>query len=143
NALPPAAAAPPGSWMAGPQEMEARFAHYPAALTGVQEVLERCKLELPLGKQVYPRVELPDGKTPPLALREKSYRGAERLYGGITPEITARLEHELSVIEASGYTSLFLIMEEVIRFARQADVPYSSRGSAGSSLVAHCLGITS
>ncbi len=143
SALPPGASAPQGSWMAGAEDMEARFAHYPAALAGVQEVLERCRLELPLGKQVYPRIHLADGKTPLESLREKAFSGAGRLYGEITPEIWARLEHELSVIESSGYASLFLIMEEVIQFARQADVPYSSRGSAGSSLVAHCLGITS
>ncbi|HET9910203.1 MAG TPA: hypothetical protein VFQ23_26395 [Anaerolineales bacterium] len=34
-------------------------------------------------------------------------------------------------------------MEDVLNFARQKSVPFSSRGSAASSLVAHCLGITS
>ena len=36
-----------------------------------------------------------------------------------------------------------LIVEDILNFARETGVPYSSRGSAASSLVAHCLGITS
>jgi DNA polymerase-3 subunit alpha len=47
------------------------------------------------------------------------------------------------VINEYGYTSLFLIVEEILNFARQEGIPFSSRGSAASSLVAHCLGITS
>ncbi len=42
-----------------------------------------------------------------------------------------------------GYEPIFLIVEEILEFARQTNVPFSSRGSAASSLVAHCLGITS
>jgi DNA polymerase-3 subunit alpha len=34
-------------------------------------------------------------------------------------------------------------VEEILNFARREGIPFSSRGSAGSSLVAHCLGITS
>jgi DNA polymerase III alpha subunit len=34
-------------------------------------------------------------------------------------------------------------MQEILAYARQAGVPVSSRGSAASSLVAHCLGLTS
>jgi DNA polymerase III alpha subunit len=42
-----------------------------------------------------------------------------------------------------GYEPIFLIVEDILNFARQTGVPHSSRGSAASSLVAHCLGITS
>ena len=34
-------------------------------------------------------------------------------------------------------------MEEILDYARKTGVPFSSRGSAASSLVAHCFGITS
>ena len=141
--LPADVAAPPGSYFVEPEEMTRRFDHFPTALEAIDEIRSRCKLELPLGKQQYPRIAIPEGKTPDEALREKAFEGALRLYGEITQEIQERLDYELMVIENSGYASLFLIMEEVIQYARQADVPYSSRGSAGSSLTAHCLGITS
>jgi DNA polymerase III subunit alpha len=47
------------------------------------------------------------------------------------------------VIARLGYEPIFLIVEDVLNYARETGVPYSSRGSAASSLVAHCLGITS
>ncbi len=65
------------------------------------------------------------------------------MYGGISPEVSARLDHELDVIARMGFEPVFLIVEELLDFAREKGVPFSSRGSAASSLVAHCLGITS
>ncbi len=42
-----------------------------------------------------------------------------------------------------GYEPIFLIVEDVLNHARELGIPTSSRGSAASSLVAHCLNITS
>ena len=47
------------------------------------------------------------------------------------PDLQARLEHELAVIGEYGYTSLFLIVEEILNFARQEGIPFSSRGLSG------------
>ncbi len=141
--LPADAVAPAGSHFSPPEEMTGRFAHFPAALAAIDEIRSRCKLELPLGQQHYPQIQLPDGMTPIQTLRTRAQAGARWRYGALTDAIQERLEHELEVIQTSGYASLFLIVEEIISFARQTDVPYSSRGSAGGSLVAHCLGITS
>ena len=41
-----------------------------------------------------------------------------------------------------GYEAIFIIVKQILEFARKQDIPTSSRGSAASSLVAHCLGIT-
>jgi DNA polymerase III subunit alpha len=133
-------------------EMHSRFSRLPSnlaaqALQNTLEVAERCRLGLPVGQPHYPAVEAGSGQTPIQLLSQKAYAGARRLYpeqdGAGDAAIHSRLEHELEVIERLGYASLFLIMEEILQFARQAGVPYSSRGSAASSLVAHCLGITS
>ena len=58
------------------------------------------------------------------------------------PPIRERLEHELAIIQKRGYEPIFLIVEELLAFARKQGVPISSRGSAASSLVAYCLKIT-
>jgi len=136
-------AAPAGAHWISPAEMQARFADLPAALAASVDIAERCQLELPLGQPHYPEIPLPPGVTPEQVLRSKAVEGARRLYGAISPELRERLEHELMVIEECGYAALFLVMEEILQFARQRGVPFSSRGSAASSLVAHCLGITS
>lgn len=141
--LPPQAAAPPAAWFSSAREMELRFKHFPRAIQTTQEIAERCHFDLPLGIPHMPIVATPPGKTMADVLRERAAAGAVKLYGEITPEIRARLDHELAVITRMGFEPIFLIVEDLLDFARQTGVPYSSRGSAASSLVAHCLGITS
>lgn len=130
------------AYLLPPAEFQACFAAVPHAITATLEIAERCQLELPLGQPYYPNVNLPNGQTAPNVLRERAQAGAQRLYGNLADEVGARLEKELAVIEARGYAPLFLIMQEILEYARQSGVPTASRGSASSSLVAHCLGIT-
>ena len=141
--LPPEAVAPSGAYFTSATEMEMRFKHFPKALQSTQEIAERCRFNLPLGIPHMPSIPLPPGTTASQVLRERAEAGAVRLYGSITPEIQARLDHEISVIARMGFEPIFLIVEDLLDFARETGVPYSSRGSAASSLVAHCLGITS
>lgn len=141
--LPPETSAPPNAYFTSAREMESRFQHFPKALTACAEIAERCQLDLPIGIPHMPVVPLPPGQTASQALRQRAEAGARKLYGTITPEIEARLDHEISVIARMGFEPIFLIVEDILNFARQTGVPYSSRGSAASSLVAHCLGITS
>ena len=143
DSLPQLAHAPEGAYLPTGAEMSARFVNYPGAIANTSEVAERCRLELPLGETHFPQLTLPEGQSPILVLRGKAEQGASRLYPNDPPEIRARLDHELSVIENLGYAPLFLVMEDIVAFALRKDIPISSRGSAASSLVAHCLGITS
>ena len=141
--LPVNAVALPNAWFMSSQEMEKRFKEYPEALHATTEIAERCKFDLPIGKSHMPTVPLPDGVSAAQYLRNKAIEGAKKIYGKITPDIQSRLDHELNTIARMGFEPIFLIVEDVLNFARQTGVPYSSRGSAASSLVAHCLGITS
>ncbi len=143
NRLPAAAAAPPQAAFLTPAELAARFRAFPAALAATVEIAARCKFDLPLGVAHMPQIPLPPGTTATQVLRQKAEAGALRLYGALTAPVQARLDHELEVIARLGYEPIFLIVEELLAFARRAGIPYSSRGSAASSLVAHCLEITS
>lgn len=143
NTLPDNAVAPPNAYFMSSQEMETRFKEFPEALNATVEITERCNFELPIGKSQMPTVPLPVGVTAAQHLRNKATEGAKQLYGEITPVIQTRLEHELGVIARMGFEPIFLIVEDIMNYARQTGVPFSSRGSAASSLVAHCLGITS
>lgn len=135
--------APTDAWFMNPQEVELRFRDFPDALAVTQEIADRCQFDLPIGKSQMPVVPLPEGVTATQYLRNKAIEGAKKLYGEITPQIQTRLDHELEVISRMGFEPIFLIVEDILNFARETGVPYSSRGSAASSLVAHCLGITS
>jgi DNA-directed DNA polymerase III PolC len=141
--LPAEATAPPGAHFVSAKEIERRYQGFRAALAASSEIAARCKFDLPLGMAHMPTVPFPPGLTAAEYLRQKAEAGAQRLYGRISPEVQARLDHELEVIARMGFEPIFLIVEEILDFARKTNVPFSSRGSAASSLVAHCLGITS
>jgi len=143
STIPEDAVAPSNAWFMSSHEMETHFKGYPEALAATLEIAERCKFDLPIGKSQMPTVPLPVGVTAAQHLRNKATEGAKNLYSEITPVIQARLDHELEVIARMGFEPIFLIVEDIMDFARQTGVPFSSRGSAASSLVAHCLGITS
>jgi DNA-directed DNA polymerase III PolC len=140
--LAPQDIAPPGAWFLSTEEISRQYAGIPSAIETTFEIAARGKLVLPLGQPFYPQVPLPPGLTPQQALRQKAEEGARQLYGRITPAIRQRLDHELEVIAGRGFEPVFLIVEEILDFARRTGTPYSSRGSAASSLVAHCIGIT-
>ena len=145
--LRPEQVAPPHALFKSHEDMVDLFQDFPAGIEATQEIVDRCRLELPLGVPHYPEISLPTGMSALDVLRQKAYEGARRFYtvdasGQVTREVGERLEHELQVIDQTGYAPLFLIVEEILSFARREGIPISSRGSAASSLVAHCLGIT-
>ncbi|MEZ4614392.1 MAG: hypothetical protein R2867_02605 [Caldilineaceae bacterium] len=54
-----------------------------------------------------------------------------------------QLAHELAIIERAGLAGYFLIVWDIVRFARENGIRCQGRGSAAGSLVAFLLGITS
>lgn len=120
-----------------------RFRDLPIALENLQLVNNRCNLELPLGQMHYPVVKTPKGQTQADVLRQRAYAGTRTKYATLTAKITERLDDELNIISELGYEPIFLIVEEILNHARKLGIPTSSRGSAASSIVAHCLDITS
>jgi DNA-directed DNA polymerase III PolC len=135
--------APPAANFVKSSEMKARFHWLPEAIHNTNRIAEICNWKLPLGEVHFPEIPLPPGKTVSQVLREKAESGAKKRYKRITDQIQSRLDHELKIIAEHGYEPIFLIVEELLNFARQQGVPFSSRGSAASSLVAYCLEITS
>jgi DNA-directed DNA polymerase III PolC len=142
ESLPPGSVASKRAHFLSVTEMQNRFNNFPDALTNTHMVAERCDLTLPIGETQYPAITLPAGVSADSHLRTLAETGAKARYGEITFTIKQRLDHELTVIKDRGYAPLFLIVQEILEFARKRGVPISSRGSAASSLVAYCLGIT-
>ncbi len=146
--------APEGAYFLSKAEMNRRFGQFPDALTATTEITERCHCDLPVGQPHFPSLKFDSGETAFDVVRREAYVGAIELYtplsnssGGnleviLDKPIRDRLEHELNVIRETGYAALFLIVQDILRYARISGVPTASRGSSSSSLVAHCLGIT-
>jgi len=120
-----------------------RYQDLPEALENLNEINERCTFNLPIGQTHYPTFPTPDGETQSEFLRKRAFAGAQKRYHILTEDINQRLDHELDIISSMGYDPIFLIVEDILNHARELGIPTSSRGSAASSLVAHCLNITS
>ena len=54
----------------------------------------------------------------------------------------ARLQHELAAIEAKGYQSYFLVVAELISWAKERMLVGPGRGSSAGSLLCYLIGIT-
>lgn len=80
----------------------------------------------------------------PDALLEKKARAGLRNRGlDKNPEYVARLEEELSIIKDKNFSTYFLIIANMIRWAKEQDIRVGpGRGSAAGSLVCYALNIT-
>ncbi|MBN2159432.1 MAG: DNA polymerase III subunit alpha [Spirochaetes bacterium] len=126
------------------EEMQVLFADYPDALINTYKIYEMVDLELDLGKPILPHFEVPGGYNLDTYLRHLVMEGAKARYGQSIPEnVLKRIDYELSVIASMHFSGYFLIVWDVINFARQTAIPVGpGRGSAAGSMVSYCLGIT-
>ena len=131
---------PDHAWPA-PEEVIRFYADFPGALDNTLSIAARCRFDFPLGQYRFPTLDLPAGRAPRDELEQQVAAGAQQHYGAITPEIAARLRKEIDVIDTLGYSPYFLVVADIVRYARAKRVPVSPRGSASSSVVAYCLGI--
>ncbi len=78
------------------------------------------------------------------ALKKLAEAGAIWRYGeaGITPEIRARLDRELSVLAGKGIAAYFLIVWDFVNYARSNGIPALARGSGVGTMVGYCLGLS-
>ncbi|HTP80847.1 MAG TPA: DNA polymerase III subunit alpha [Bacteroidota bacterium] len=128
------------------EEMCTLFKDFPEAIESTLEIAHKCTLELNLKKNYMPDFPIPaeSGVSSPNDYFDKLAReGVGRRYGAVTPEITQRLDHEISVVRSMGYAGYFLIVQDFINAARSMGVRVGpGRGSAAGSLVSFALGIT-
>ncbi len=128
-------------WLS-PAEIAVRFAAFPQAVAATGEIAAACGAVLPDGRPIWPALKLPPDQTPDEALTALAEAGLAAKYATRTTQYAPRLAHELSAIAQHGYAPLFLVVADIVAFARRAGIPVSTRGSVANSLVAYCAGIT-
>lgn len=129
--------------LASPNEMAHRFTEIPLALQNSIEIARRCNVSLDFSQQRLPIFSVPEGHSEFEYLYQLCHDGLPRRYPQLKPAVLKQLAHELSIIDQTGLAGYFLIVWDIVRFARERGIRCQGRGSAANSLVAYLLGITS
>ncbi|MFC1865694.1 DNA polymerase III subunit alpha [Chloroflexota bacterium] len=129
-------------YLRSPQEMMELYKDIPQALENTQKIAGMCNLELEFGRLHLPEIEIPGDKTPDQYLADLCYAGLPKFYPDTREEIKERLEYELEVIQKTQFANYFLVVWDIISFAKKQNILFNVRGSAASSIVLRCLGIT-
>ena len=122
--------------------MQKLFAHMPEAIANTLAIADRCNLELELGKWTFPNVYIPENTTYADELRRLTREGLQNRGLEETEEIKQRLEYELTTIIDKGYAPYFLVVGDLLRYARENGILSTIRGSVAGSLVTYVLNIT-
>ena len=132
----------PANYFRSPQEMATLFADCPELIKNAQSVAKDCNVEIPMGNFIFPKYSIPNDESALCYLHKLCIKGLKWRYSQTTKEITDRLNYELDVIGKLGFPEYFLVVGDIVRFARSQDIPVVGRGSGASSIVAYVLGIT-
>ena len=117
---------------------------FPGACDNTLVVADRTDVTFAFDTLLLPHFTVPDGHTAVTYLSELVMEGARGRYGGdLGGEVGDRIDHELRIIEEMGFPDYFLIVWDLIRYAKEQRIRTGpGRGSAAGSIVSYALGIT-
>ena len=124
------------------REMRARFARYPGAVERTVPLADELAFPLRRAKPALPKQHIPEGHTPMSYLRELVWGAVPAKYPDLDEKGRERIEAELRIIETKDFPGYFLIVHEIVAYARGEGILCQGRGSAASSAVCYLLGIT-
>ena len=130
------------AWFKPAVEMQKLFPDHSELLRATLDIADRCNLELTLNKTIFPEFPVPEGESSFSYLWKLCFAGAQRRYRPLRPEVLSRLTHELGVIEKLHLAPYFLLVWDIVEEAKRRGIPAVARGSAASSMVTYCLGIS-
>ena len=126
-------------------EMRHLWSELPESCDNTLWIAERAHVEMEFGTYQLPDFPLPEGfASPGKYLEHLAWEGARARWGdNLSQEVVERLAYELKVIDDMGFSGYFLIVWDLIRYAREAGIRVGpGRGSAAGCAVAYCLRIT-
>lgn len=124
------------------EQMTDFFTDYPEAIANSQKIADQCNVELHLGDWTFPTFPLPEGRTAEQELRDMTYAGFEKRGITLDEVYRKRVEYELDVIKTKGYDVYFLVVSDLMNYARDHEILTNTRGSAAGCLVSYLIGIT-
>jgi len=132
-----------------PDEMRVAFREIPEAIKNTLLVAERCNVDIPLGNCHFPKFPVPQGETPESYFKKQARQGLKRKLAqrGLKAQqykaCFKRLEYELKVICEKKLASYFLMLADLVNYAKKKGIPIGpGRETTASSLVTYALDIT-
>lgn len=102
-----------------------------------QAIAERCHIDIDITPKM-PSLDWLAGADPMDTLIQL-VEGGLKQRGKTSKKYAERAEYELEQINNRNFASYFLLVWDIVRYARSKDIPIWTRGSAGGSLVAYAL----
>ena len=125
-----------------PAEMARLFADLPEAIDATAEISSRLVFTLADLGYEFPRYPVPAGETMASFLRARVDEGARRRYQPYHERARRQIERELDLIEKLMLPGYFLVVWDIVRFAKANGILAQGRGSAANSAVCYALEIT-
>ncbi len=127
-----------------PEEMYELFKDYPEACLNTLRVAEMCQGDIIKKQNLIPKYIPEDNSDSSTFLKKLIREGFQKRFGDkIPPGYRERAEYELSIIEKLKFVDYFLVVWDIVHFAKSHGIPVGpGRGSAAGSLIAYLLEIT-
>ena len=144
-----------------PEEIVKRWGKdHPELILNTKEIAEKTDIDVPLGKILIPKFDVPAGYNEKTYLTLLTYRGLARRYGSVSKKNAGemsieqvkkvvdkkyieRADYELSVIHSMDFSGYFLIVQDFINWGKDNKIIFGpGRGSAAGSIVSYALRIT-
>jgi DNA polymerase III subunit alpha len=123
-------------------ELAQIFFDIPEVMTNTQSLADKVESFDITFKRIQPVFpDVPNGMTSADFIREQALEGAKRKYKNVDESLIERINYELSIINQKGYDDYFLVVSDIMKWARANNIIVGVRGSAGGSVVAYCLDI--
>ena len=119
------------------KEIHRKSATWPQAVRGTEEIAALCGFNDLFDGWIFPGYET-GGPSAACELRGRVYDGNILRYGELADREIGRIDYELKIIEEKGFSSYFLIIDDIARMASRT----CGRGSGAASIASYGLGIT-
>jgi error-prone DNA polymerase len=125
-----------------PGQMANLFADLSEAITNTERIAGRLEFTLDNLGYEFPAFPVPEGETMDGLLWKKTFAGAPKRFEDVDAKTRHQLETELALIGKLGFAGYFLIVADIVEYARREGILVQGRGSAANSAVCYALGIT-
>jgi error-prone DNA polymerase len=129
-------------YLKSPETMAQLFGDRPHALAGAAALADRVAYTMADLGYRFPTYPVPAGETEMSFLRQITDVGARERYRPYHDRARAQIVRELDLIAKLDLAGYFLIVWDIVNYARQQDILVQGRGSAANSAVCYSLGIT-